>query len=267
MFLWNVLFDPREIFDLIETLGLSPDETARTARSHAGGGPERLVRPDRRAQAISLVSQRKGARECEATPNVTAGSWSTRPVPLFAARRGPINMTDIAKHAEISTATAYRHFASVEDVLAEYRFNVGQKLRDYSLKQTTGGLELLEAVSRKWVDLVVKHGGAMLYTRSGEGYLARLRTGAFYLTVQAEALQRPLEEACAELGLSPLGDEAMFLWNILFDPREILDLINTVGLTKQQASETAGLSPPGALIGWDENKTAAPRPDGLVPTR
>jgi hypothetical protein len=29
MFLWNVLFDPREIFDLIETLGLNPEDTAR----------------------------------------------------------------------------------------------------------------------------------------------------------------------------------------------------------------------------------------------
>ncbi|MBT2250762.1 TetR/AcrR family transcriptional regulator [Arthrobacter sp. BHU FT2] len=180
---------------------------------------------------------------------------------LFAARRGPINMTDIAKHAEISTATAYRHFASVEEVLAEYRFKVGEKLRDYSLKQTAGGLELLEAVSRKWVDLVVKHGGAMLYTRSGEGYLARLRTGAFYLTVQAEALQRPLEEACAELGLSPLGDEAMFLWNILFDPREILDLINTVGLNRQQASARLVAALCGALKGWDQDKAS---PKGLA---
>jgi hypothetical protein len=70
-------------------------------------------------------------------------------------------------------------------------------------------------------------------------------------------LQRPLEEACAELGLSPLGDEAMFLWNILFDPREILDLINTVGLNKQQATARLVSALRGALIGWDENKSEA----------
>ncbi len=96
-------------------------------------------------------------------------------------------------------------------------FGVGEKLRDYSLKQQEmAGVELLTAVSRKWVDLVTRHGGAMLYTRSGEGYLARLRTGAYYLTVQADALERPLREAVEELGLPPIGDEAMFLWNILF---------------------------------------------------
>ncbi|MFJ4029697.1 TetR/AcrR family transcriptional regulator [Paenarthrobacter sp. NPDC089989] len=177
---------------------------------------------------------------------------------LFASRRGPISMTDVAKHAEISTATAYRHFPSVEDILAEYRFGVGEKLRDYSLKQQElTGVELLTAVSRKWVDLVTRHGGAMLYTRSGEGYLARLRSGAFYLTVQADALERPLREACEELGLPPIGDEAMFLWNILFDPREILDLINTVGLTKDQATARLIAALKGALAGWSADRGQA----------
>ncbi|MFF1831826.1 TetR/AcrR family transcriptional regulator [Paenarthrobacter sp. NPDC058040] len=174
---------------------------------------------------------------------------------LFASRRGAISMTDVAKHAEISTATAYRHFASVEDILAEYRFGVGEKLRDYSLKQQeASGVELLTMVSRKWVDLVIRHGGAMLYTRSGEGYLARLRSGAFYLTVQADALERPLREACEELGLPAIGDEAMFLWNILFDPREILDLINTVGLTKDQATARLIAALKGALAGWSDDR-------------
>ncbi|MFI2564101.1 TetR/AcrR family transcriptional regulator [Paenarthrobacter sp. NPDC018779] len=177
---------------------------------------------------------------------------------LFASRRGPISMTDVAKHAEISTATAYRHFPSVEDILAEYRFGVGEKLRDYSLKQQElTGVELLTTVSRKWVDLVTRHGGAMLYTRSGEGYLARLRSGAFYLTVQADALERPLREACEELGLPPIGDEAMFLWNILFDPREILDLINTVGLTKDQATARLIAALKGALAGWSADRGQA----------
>ena len=175
---------------------------------------------------------------------------------LYAARRGPISMTDVAKEAGISFATAYRQFASVDDILAEYRFGVGEKLREFSLKQETSGLELLAAVSRKWVDLVVRHGGAMLYTRSGEGYLARLRQGAFYLTVQAEALERPLHEACDDLGVEPLGDEALFLWNILFDPREILDLINTVGLKNDEAAARLVSALRGALSGYSQDRTS-----------
>jgi AcrR family transcriptional regulator len=167
-------------------------------------------------------------------------------------------MTDVAKHAEISTATAYRHFPSVEDILAEYRYGVGEKLRDFSLKQESSGLELLDAVSRKWVDLVTRHGGAMVHTRSGDGYLARLRTGAFYLTVQADALERPLRETCDELGLMPLGDEAMFLWNILFDPREILDLIQTVGLSKEQTTARLVSALTGAMTGWNADRSRSP---------
>jgi AcrR family transcriptional regulator len=178
---------------------------------------------------------------------------------LYAARRGPISMTDVAKQAEISFATAYRQFASVDDILAEYRFGVGEKLREFSVKQGTSGLELLAAVSGKWVELVVRHGGAMLYTRSGEGYLSRLRQGAFYLTVQAEALERPLREACEDLGIEPLGDEALFLWNILFDPREILDLIHTAGLKNDDAAARLVSALRGALSGYSHDRTSAVR--------
>jgi hypothetical protein len=54
----------------------------------------------------------------------------------------------------------------------------------------------------------------------------------------------------------------LFLWNILFDPREILDLINTVGLTKQQASERLVAALCGALKGWDEDKSGGTKPAG-----
>jgi AcrR family transcriptional regulator len=175
---------------------------------------------------------------------------------LFAAADGPINMVDLASHAEISTATAYRHFNSVADVLTAYRYDVGLQLNEYSQKQTINGLPLLEAVSQKWVLLVVKNGAAMVHTRSPEGYLARLRQRPAYLQVQADALERPLREATAELGLDDLGDEGMFLWNILFDPREIFDLIGTLGLTPAQASARLMATFKGALAGWAAGKKA-----------
>ncbi len=45
-----------------------------------------------------------------------------------------------------------------------------------------------------------------------------------------------MREAIEELGLPAIGDEAIFLWNILFDPREILDVVNTVGLSEKDAA-------------------------------
>lgn len=173
---------------------------------------------------------------------------------LFAETDGPINMVDLANHAEISTATAYRHFNSVADVLTAYRYDVGLQLNEFSQKQSLDGVTLLEAVSEKWVLLVVKNGAAMVHTRSPEGYLARLRQGADYLQVQSDALERPLRQATEELGLDYLGHEAMFLWNILFDPREIFDVIETLGLNPKDASAQLLSTFIGALGGWSAGK-------------
>jgi hypothetical protein len=112
------------------------------------------------------------------------------------------------------------------------------------------GVELLAEVSSEWVRLVVRHGRAMVPTRSDEGYLARLRSGARYLTVQADALSRPIAEAAAELGLPNPGDAGHFLWNILFDPREIFDLMDTVGLSEDQVSRRLVSAYCGTLRGW-----------------
>jgi hypothetical protein len=47
----------------------------------------------------------------------------------------------------------------------------------------------------------------------------------------------------------------MFLWNILFDPREILDLIQTVGLSKDQATVRLIAALKGAMAGWSEDRS------------
>lgn len=137
---------------------------------------------------------------------------------LFENSPTPVSLTEIAKRAEVSTATAYRHFSSVEDVLHAFRAQVGSELRDFSAAQTTRGMQRLEAVSRHWVSLVLEHGGAMAQMRSHRGYLERLRENTGYLAPQAEALTEPLRQTTEDLGLGDLGDEALFLWNALFDP-------------------------------------------------
>jgi AcrR family transcriptional regulator len=177
---------------------------------------------------------------------------------LFATSTGlaSVSMSDIAREAEISPATAYRHFASVEEVLIAYRYGIGERLKEFSDEQKSSGVTLLRDVDRRWVELVGEHGWSMVHTRSPEGYLARLRSGAEYLTVQADALERPLREAIEELGLPAIGDEAMFLWNILFDPREILDVINTIGLSEKKAADRLTDTFLGAVGGWCGDRRA-----------
>lgn len=168
---------------------------------------------------------------------------------LFSAG-SPATMAEVAGEAGISTATAYRHFPSVDEALAAYRFEVGRELFEFTTAQEASGVDLLGRVCAHWVQLVVRHGASMIHTRSAEGYLARLRDGAYYLTVQAEALRRPLAEAAQELEVTASGQEAMFLWNVFFDPREIFDLINSVGLTPDQASARLVRTFTAALRGW-----------------
>ena len=161
-----------------------------------------------------------------------------------------VNMTEVAREAEVSPATAYRQFASVEDILGEYRFEVGCRLRDYSRTLESTGLDRLAALCRCWVNLVVEHGDAMVSTRSRRGYLERLREDTYYLTVQAEALEQALRESADELGIPDVGDEALFLWNLLFDPREIFDLLHTVGMSSGEVSAQLFAAYRGALVGW-----------------
>lgn len=153
---------------------------------------------------------------------------------LFEHSENPISMTEIAAEAGVSVATAYRQFASVEEVLNTYRHDVGQLLLDYSLQQSAGGLQKLENVSRYWIKLVRERGAAMVPMRNRRGYLERLWEGADYLLVQANAVRPALRESMEEMDLPDIGDKAVFLWNILFDPREIFDLLNTVGLSEKQ---------------------------------
>jgi AcrR family transcriptional regulator len=169
---------------------------------------------------------------------------------LFAETDGPVSMTEVAREAEVSPATAYRHFSSVAEILTEFRHGVGEALYEFSNKQRTTGVQLLKDVSSEWIRLVIKHGSAMVHTRSSEGYLQRLRGGTEYLTVQARALERPIREATAERGLPDLGDQAMFFWNILFDPREIFDLLETLKLTRQEVADRLVEGFLGALRGW-----------------
>lgn len=52
-----------------------------------------------------------------------------------------------------------------------------------------------------------------------------------------------------ELGVDDPADEAHFRWNIMIDPREIFDLLNTVGFTEKQVSQRLYSAFCGALVG------------------
>ncbi|GMA29835.1 TetR/AcrR family transcriptional regulator [Arenivirga flava] len=171
----------------------------------------------------------------------------------------PVRMSDIAERAGVSAATAYRHFSSVADLFAAYRTEVGEQLRAYSRSLPDAGQRWLYLVCEEWVRLVLAHGVVMVHTRSDDGYLRRLRSGAGYLTAQAEALHEPIRSAARELDIADPGDVGLFLWNILFDPREVFDLRDTELLDGDQITGRLVGAFVGALHGWQQPPFAAAR--------
>lgn len=172
---------------------------------------------------------------------------------LFEKSDGPVSLADVARQADVSIATAYRHFESADEALNAYRRDISNRLCEFSLSQKSNGLVLFDSICGYWVDLVLERGAALVHCRSSEGYLARLRASEAYLTGQAAALRRPIEEIVTSLGVAELDgidDEAAFLWNILFDPREVFDLRDTLGLEPLQITRRLVSAFRAALLGW-----------------
>ncbi|MCI1673673.1 MAG: TetR/AcrR family transcriptional regulator [Bifidobacterium tibiigranuli] len=171
---------------------------------------------------------------------------------LLASRREDrsVNLVDIAHEAGVSVATVYRHFNSVEAVVTAYRISIGNQLRDYSLAQNESGSALLYKISRHWVDIIFDRGRALVYRRSPRGFLERHQEQGEDIIGISEALQRPLNSTIEEMGLSIPPQIPLFLWNILFDPREIFDLKDTVGMTPDDITDRLMTAFTGAVTSW-----------------
>lgn len=174
---------------------------------------------------------------------------------LFATAEEPVTLTQVAKEANVAPATAYRYFGSLDGLVIAFRVEVNRGLMEFSENCTAEGTELAAAVCHRWVELVAEHGHAMAQVRSREGYLTRLRADAPDIASQAAAMRRPLTEACRALGLPDLGDEAVHLWNALYDPRDILDLRANLGLSVDEAARRLFAVLCAALTAWSAERT------------
>jgi AcrR family transcriptional regulator len=169
---------------------------------------------------------------------------------LLAEAPVPLTMRKLASEAEVSPATVYRYYGSIEGVVEAFRSSVISDVVDFSEASDEVGVRLLEAVCLRWVDLVIKDGRAMSHSRSREGYLARLHKGSPDVKMQEAAMARPLAAACAELQITVNGDEALFLWNQIFDPRDVLDLIDSLDLSRTSVCKRLMAVLLGALRSW-----------------
>ncbi|WNM31978.1 TetR/AcrR family transcriptional regulator [Streptomyces sp. Li-HN-5-11] len=159
-------------------------------------------------------------------------------------------MAVIAERANLSVATAYRYFPSLDELLNAYLLEVIVKLRNYSHDCPKTGPALFEDVVREWARLIRTYGPTMVQIRSRTGFLTRLRENDEVITPVRDTWERPIRSVMRHLGLSDAYfDHALFLYNLMFDPREILDLTST-GLTEEQAVSRMTAAYYGALQGW-----------------
>jgi AcrR family transcriptional regulator len=165
-------------------------------------------------------------------------------------------MPAIAERAGLSTATAYRYYSALDDLLNEYLHRVIVTLRDYSHDCPKTGPALFADVAQEWARLLASYGTAMVQLRSRSGFLTRLRGNDPVISTVREAWERPVRGVMRHLAIPDEHFEhALFLCNIMFDPREILDLIDT-GLTREEALNHLTQAYSHALIGWANTGTA-----------
>ena len=131
----------------------------------------------------------------------------------------------IAERADVSAATVYRYFSSVDALMDTYLYDVEVQLRDYSHDCTLTGRALFDDVLSERGRLVETYGHAMALLRSREGFLARMRRSDQLIQTVRDAWERPIRALMRSKGIDDRHfDHALFLFNIIFDPREILDL-------------------------------------------
>jgi AcrR family transcriptional regulator len=136
-----------------------------------------------------------------------------------------VTVPRIAERAGLSPATAYRYFPSLDNLLDAYLENVIAALRDYSHDCPKRGTALFEDVVAEWARLITIYGPAMVQLRSRRGFLGRLQASDRVVVIVRDAWERPIRSVLRALGIPDEHfDRALFIYNILFDPREILGL-------------------------------------------
>ena len=137
---------------------------------------------------------------------------------LLAAQR-PFSLTEVARAAGVSPATAYRHFQSAEDVAQAFTAGF---VDDFELR--AAGTTELAALCSIWVTTILEWGPALAHLRSPEGFLARRRREEPVLLRSLVPLERALGS----------DEYALSVWNALADPREVLDQHATLGWPAQR---------------------------------
>lgn len=213
-------------------------------------------------------AQARAQRVRPATPDGSSGrnegrrvdSRATRRRLLTALRRlldhghAGVTLQTVAEEAGVSTATAYRYFGSAEEAVLAYILEFPDEVAAAFAEREQGerGLARLASWCETWIGVIDEGWGASLvYLRSPKGFLDRRAEGDPVISAVCRHVEPLMCEALEELGMSEESlDVALFLWNAIYDPREILDLRRTLRWTRARIEQGLWGMFLGSLYGY-----------------
>ena len=132
-------------------------------------------------------------------------------------------LAEAAASAGVSTATAYRHFRSADDLTDAFVGGFWDDV-DERIAADERARDSLTGLCELWVQAVLDWGAALAHLRSREGLLSR-RSGGDERVARLTAVAEPALRA--ELGRGAEDPErlsyVLAVWNALADPREVID--------------------------------------------
>jgi AcrR family transcriptional regulator len=194
-----------------------------------------------------------------------ADSRATRQRLLIALRRlldhgqADLTLQTVAEEAGVSTATAYRYFGSAQDAVLAYILEFPEQVAAAYFERGQGeqGLDRLYLWCQTWITLIDEGWGASLvYLRSPEGFLARRAKQDAVISAVCRHIEPLMRDALDELRITQDKVEvALFLWNLVYDPREILDLRRTLHWTRSRIEQSLWAMLLGSLNGYVESRS------------
>ncbi|MGW2663768.1 TetR/AcrR family transcriptional regulator [Nocardia tengchongensis] len=163
-----------------------------------------------------------------------------------------LTMHKVAERADMAVATAYRHFPSIDDLIAAHALAVVDDLVEYAASSEATGEELISAVLAHWIDLLQAHGHMLVVNRrSSRGFFERLHAEDPLMVRVEEAWREPVSQFMLVNGIDrSYASHATFLCNQLFDARDILDLLHENGFDQATLAGYLLATFEGALRGW-----------------
>jgi AcrR family transcriptional regulator len=139
-------------------------------------------------------------------------------------------MPDLAREADVSSATVYRYFHSIEEAIETYISGFVEDVVNERMARSESersGAEGLYTLGEDYVKVADRWGPGLIHVRSPIGFLARRRAGDRIIVTVADLASEAIESGMEELGMELRDlDFALLLWNSIFDPREISELRN-----------------------------------------